>query len=262
MKNEHIDAGKVFDWGRTSDDYAKYRDIYPQAFYQKILNAGLCPVGGQVLDIGTGTGVLPRNLYQSGAYFTGTDIAANQIKQAKKLAVAENMKINFICTSAEDSNFSDNTFDTITACQCFFYFNHDVLAPKIYKMLKSGGRLAIFYMAWLPFEDKIAGESERLVLKYNPHWSGCKETRHPIEVPAVYQQYFELEQSEIFDLQVPFTHESWNGRMKACRGIGASLTDEEIVQFDEEHRALLNTIAPKEFEILHYTAMCILRVKK
>ena len=33
-----IDKGKPFDWGKTSDDYAKYRDIYPQEFYEYILN--------------------------------------------------------------------------------------------------------------------------------------------------------------------------------------------------------------------------------
>ena len=25
---QEIDKGKPFDWGKTSDDYAKYRDIY------------------------------------------------------------------------------------------------------------------------------------------------------------------------------------------------------------------------------------------
>lgn len=29
ITNEHIDGGKAFDWGRTSADYAKFRDIYP-----------------------------------------------------------------------------------------------------------------------------------------------------------------------------------------------------------------------------------------
>lgn len=32
IQNENIDHGKAFDWGRTSSDYAKYRDIYPQEF--------------------------------------------------------------------------------------------------------------------------------------------------------------------------------------------------------------------------------------
>ena len=29
IKKAEIDNGRGFDWGRTSQDYAKYRDIYP-----------------------------------------------------------------------------------------------------------------------------------------------------------------------------------------------------------------------------------------
>ena len=35
--NKNIDGGKAFDWGKTSKDYAKFRDIYPQKFYNKII---------------------------------------------------------------------------------------------------------------------------------------------------------------------------------------------------------------------------------
>lgn len=38
QKLNNIDGGKPFDWGQTSQDYAKYRDIYPEVFYQRILN--------------------------------------------------------------------------------------------------------------------------------------------------------------------------------------------------------------------------------
>ena len=85
----YIDDGKNFDWGKTSEDYAKYRDIYPDEFYQYILKLGLCKDGQRVLDIGTGTGVLPRNMYGYGAKWTGTDIAENQIEQAKKTCCKE-----------------------------------------------------------------------------------------------------------------------------------------------------------------------------
>lgn len=137
-----------------------------------------------------------------------------------------------------------------------------MLAPKISKILKEDGRLAVFYMAWLPFEDEIAKASESLILKYNPEWSGCKETRHPIDIPDIYDRYFDLEISETFDISVPFTRESWNGRMKACRGIGASLPENEIASFEQEHLELLEKIAPEQFSILHYAAMTILKPKK
>ena len=50
---QNIDKGNPFDWGKTSEDYAKYRDIYPQEFYDYILALGLCKNGQKVLDIDT-----------------------------------------------------------------------------------------------------------------------------------------------------------------------------------------------------------------
>ena len=83
--NRAIDSGTPFDWGKASLDYAKFRDIYPKEFYQKIVDRKLCLDGQAVLDIGTGTGVLPRKMYQYGAKWTAADISENQIGQAKIL---------------------------------------------------------------------------------------------------------------------------------------------------------------------------------
>lgn len=261
MQLEKIDHGMGFDWGKTSRDYAKYRDIYPEEFYQYLQKQGIGGKGQRVLDIGTGTGVLPRRMYPWGGRFVGVDVAENQIAEAEKLARQGGMDIEFLCSPAEDLAFPDGTFDCVTACQCFAYFDHEILAPKLYRMLKSGGRLAVLYMAWLPEEDEVAGQSEALVLRYNPAWTGCGETRRPIPIPPVYGKYFELEQRAQFDVEVPFTRQGWNGRIKACRGIGASLSAEESDRFEEEHGALLQRIAPPEFSVLHYVAAAILRKK-
>ena len=178
--------------------------------------------GQKVLDVGTGTGVLPRNLYEFGA---------------------------------------DCSFDVITACQCFWYFNYDVVSPAFARMLKPDGWLVLLYMAWLPCEDKIAGASEKLVLKYSPFWSGAGETKKTIPVPERLLKDFKLVFHEEFDLKVPFTRESWNGRMKACRGVGASLSLEQVKAWEKEHRALLERIAPEKFEILHYGAIAGLQIR-
>lgn len=78
IHDQRIDAGRAFDWGRVSVDYARYRDIYPEIFYEKIAARSLCTEGQQVLDLGTGTGVLPRNMYRYGAKWTGADISKEQ----------------------------------------------------------------------------------------------------------------------------------------------------------------------------------------
>ena len=261
ISDNRIDAGKAFDWGRTSEDYAKYRDIYPEKFYRRILDRGLCVRGQKVLDLGTGTGVLPRNLYRYGACWTGTDISPEQIRQARRLSEDAGMKIDFQAVSAEEMDFPEESFDVITACQCFWYFDHERVMPELARILKQDGKLLILYMAWLPFEDEIAGKSEELVLKYSPGWTGAGETRHPIGIPDAAYEYFELEEHEEYDVKVPFTRETWHGRMRACRSVGASLSGEELAKWEDEHRKLLDETAPEQFEVLHYAALAVLRKK-
>ncbi len=114
----YIDDGQTFDWGKTSEDYAKYRDIYP---------------------------------------------------------------------------------------------DHKITAPIFGRILKTGGKFLILYMGWLPFEDKIAGKSEEIILKYNPKWTGCGDTVHPVWVPNEYSEFFNLVSQEEFRVDVPFTREAWHG---------------------------------------------------
>ncbi len=259
ITDNRIDGGKAFDWGRTSAEYAKYRDIYPKEFYQKIIDRDLCTKGQKVLDLGTGTGVLPRNMYQYGATWMGTDISPEQIEQAKRLSEAEGLNIDFIAIPTENIDFPKESFDVITACQCFWYFDHERVMPKLAELLKQEGKLLILYMAWLPEEDDLAGKSEKIILKYSPSWSGAGEHRHPIWIPDCAYEYFELEDHEEYDLKVPFTRESWHGRMKASRGVGASLNQQELAKWDAEHKKMLEENAPESFEILHYAALSVLR---
>ena len=102
---------------------------------------------------------------------------------------------------------------------------------------------------------------EKLVLQYNPKWSGAGETKHPISVAPELLEYFDLTYHEEYELDVSFTRTSWNGRMKACRGIGASLTPEEIAAWEKEHLQLLERIAPETFLVRHYAAIAELRKK-
>lgn len=260
IRDKTIDNGKGFDWGKVSSEYAKYRDIYPKEFYQKILDLGLCKDGQRVLDLGTGTGVLPRNMYSYGAKWVGTDISEEQIQQAKKLSMG--MDIDYFVEATENLDFPEETFDVITACQCFFYFDHKNVMSNLYRMLKPGGKLLVLYMAWLPYEDNIAGKSEELVLKYNPKWSGAGETLRPIQIPDCYDLCFDVLYREEYPLNVHFSRDTWHGRMKACRGVGASLSEEESKNWETEHLKMLSETAPEEFDIKHYAALVELQARK
>jgi len=255
-----IDHGAAFDWGRVSENYAKFRDVYPPAFYDKIMELGLCVKGQQVLDLGTGTGVLPRNLYPYGAQFTGADISENQIAHAKRLSAEANMDIEYVVASAEDANFPDQSFDVVTACQCFHYFDKAAALPNIHRMLKPGGHFCILFMTPLPSDSEIVRRGEELVLQYNPAWTGGGVGRYtPPETPAWAKPLYEAANIVTFDLNVPFTRENWHGCMMTCRGISASFVSEETTAaFEQAHLAYLNTL-PDSFEIPHFVTMLNLR---
>jgi len=258
ITQSNVDHGKPFDFGKTSDAYAKYRDIYPESFYAKLFALGIGLPGQHILDLGTGTGVLPRAMAPSGAHFTGIDISPEQIAQAR--ALSQGMEIDYLVSPAEEIDFAPGTFDAITAVQCFWYFNRAVLLPKLHEMLKEHGQLAILNMAWLPHKSKIARQSEQIILKYNPAWTGKGMRKLPfLPKPRWAGPLFRVSHRVLYCEGLSFTRESWHGRMLACRGIGASsLPPEQIAAFEREHLAFLATL-PEEFTVPHQIVMLILQ---
>ncbi len=263
MQNPDIDAGRTFDWGMTSDDYAKYRDIYPSIVYDRLISLGIGVRGQRVLDLGTGTGVLPRNMYNYGAHFTGIDISDAQIRTARRLATEGGMDIDFKVVPVEQMHFPSDTFDAATACQCFIYFDKPRLFPVLSAVMKEGALLAIVSMNWLPGESAIAAESERIILRHNPEWTGGGMIRFPaVEPEWAKSANFIFTHGEAFDVELDFTRESWHGRMRACRGVGASLSGDKLKAFEDEHWAMLQNRAPERFTISHYPTILLMQNRK
>lgn len=63
---------------------------------------------------------------------------------------------------------------------------------------------------------------------------------------------FRVKQIVSYDEKIPFQLENWVGRIRVCRGIGASLTEDKIKAFDNEHRAVMQQAFGDSFEVLHH----------
>ena len=239
MKLNYIDDGNEFDFGKVSDEYAKYRDIYPKSMYDKLISFGIGKQGQNILDLGSGTAVLPINLYHTGANFTSTDISENQIAYGQKLAEQKGMNINFKVCSAENTGFEINHFDVVTAVQCFHYFDSEKAAKEIHRVLKSNGLFCKIFMDWLPHEDEKIMEMEQLVLKYNPHWKGGGFKQYQYSFPEWAKNRFDIDTIHSYNAILSFTKEQWLGRIKSCRGVGASLSPEKIQAFEDEYKNIL-----------------------
>ena len=244
MNIKDIDGGKAFDFGKTASAYATYRDIYPAELYERLRALGVAASGTAWLDIGTGTGVLPKNLYNPKASITGADISPEQIAFAKKEAEESGRDITYIAAPAEKMNLPSGNFDTITAAQCFLYFDREKMRGEIRRMIKPGGKFIKIFMDW-DYDDPVAAGSLRLVKEFNPGWNPGAGW-----LDDIYDDLFPGRKTETFYAGIPFTRESWHGRMCACRGTLASMDAETFGKWEKAHIDYLDTF-PESFTVKH-----------
>jgi SAM-dependent methyltransferase len=214
------------------------------------------------LDLGTGTGVLARAFAQQGASVCGIDISPGQIKAARKLAQEDFVNVDFQVAAAESVPYPDHSFDVITANQCWFYFDLPKTIAEVKRLLRPEGVLVTSHFSWLPRKDRVARASEELILRYNPQWSAADWPGIVPDFPLWAQKDFDRQGMFFFDEPVPFTHETWRGRIRASRGIGASLSPQEIERFDREHQHLLEGMVAKHFVVMHRIDAHVFSVKE
>lgn len=244
MNVQGVDKGNAFDFGRTSELYAKYRDIYPPELYDRLTALGVGQAGTCWLDLGTGTGVLPLNLVQNGAKIVGTDVSASQIDAAKAAAEAKNADVSFLVSPAETLPFADGSFDCVTAAQCFWYFEREKAIDEIRRVLRPNGLFVKIYLTY-SLRDPIARRSYRLVKRLNPDWSSGSTGYRD-----VYDHPFPNGKVQVMDCDLPFTRETWHGRMCACRGTLASMDETTFRIWDARHRKMLAKM-PESFTVRH-----------
>ena len=244
MERIIVDDGQKFDFGKTSKLYGKYRDIYPQSMYDRMHDLGIGRAGSRWLDLGTGTGVVPRTMAKYGAQIIATDISENQIIEAKALSTGMD-NIDYRVLPAEDIDYPRGYFDAVTACQCFWYFDPAVVVPKIRSMLKPGGIFLKVYMSYMK-EEPITQDSNSIVRRINGSWGGASPALKDLST-----HYFDDPHVEILEEDLPFTRETWHGRMLASRGVMASMDEEKLKAFDQEHMTMLNERYPEHFTVRH-----------
>ncbi len=254
MELQIIDKGQAFDFGKTSAAYAAFRDIYPGELYARLSALGVAASGSSWLDLGTGTGVLPKNLYHPDAQITGVGISEEQIAFAKAQAAQNNQNIRFFAASAEETGLPPHSYDAITAAQCFFYFNREKMKREIARLIKPGGIFIKIFMDWCE-SDPVAGPSVALVRQMNPAWrSGDAALRDMAD------DLFPGRVSESFFADLPFTRESWHGRMCACRGTLASMDPATFNQWETAHLRLLRQF-PESFTVRHQIMLSCFRFR-
>ncbi|HUT49434.1 MAG TPA: class I SAM-dependent methyltransferase [Alphaproteobacteria bacterium] len=234
-------------FGRTADDYRRHRAGFPDVFFERIAAHGVGTAGQSLLDLGTGTGTLARGFALRGAAVTGLDPSDDMLTQARALDAEAGITVGYVTAKAEATGLDDAAFDSVTAGQCWHWFDRPRAAAECRRILKPGGALAIAHFDWLALPGNVVEATETLIRQHNRGWTMWGST-------GIYRDWltdmavagFEALESFSFDVAVPYSQEAWRGRIRASAGVGASLVDAAVARFDEAHAALLETRFPDE----------------
>jgi SAM-dependent methyltransferase len=255
-----LDGGRAIDWSLTSGDYAAHRPGPPARLYDLLQALGIGLPGQRLLDLGTGTGLVAREFARRGAQVSGTDIAPGQVAAAREAAAAEGVAVDFRVAAAEACPFDAASFEVAVASQCWMYFDVERTVAALRRVLAPGGVLVTTHFSWLPRADRVAAASEALVLRSNPAWQGKDWSGAVPAEPAWAAGRASVEAMFWFDTDVVFTHASWRGRMRACRGVAATLPADEVAAFDRALAAWLDAEVPASFTVRHRVDAHVLKL--
>ena len=241
------------DFGLTAQDYAQHRAGFPESFFERLAALGIGNQGQHVLDLGTGTGTLARGFAKRGCKVMGLDPAEKLLAKAEALDASEGVSMEYRVGYAEDTGLPGQSFDVVTAGQCWHWFDRPRAAAEITRLLRPDGRLVIAHFDWIPLPGNIVRATEELIEPHNRKWDmGWGMGIHPQWLRDLGEAHYREIETFSYDINVPYTPEAWRGRIRASAGVGGTLSPEEVERFDAEHAVLLAQRYPgNRLEIPH-----------
>ena len=161
----HRAAAVGFD--RAAGAYERGRAGYPAAAVETILAATDAAPGRTLLELGAGTGKLTRELVGSGARV----IALEPVAGMRHILTRTAPEAEPLDAVAEAIPLADASVDAVVAAQAFHWFDPEVAAAQVARVLAPGGAVALIWnrrderVAWVRelsrILDGLAGDAPR-----------------------------------------------------------------------------------------------------
>ncbi|MFD5327783.1 class I SAM-dependent methyltransferase [Streptomyces sp. NPDC127092] len=133
-------------FGADAERYDRARPRYPEPMVEQIVKKSS---GREVLDVGTGTGIVARQFQKAGCRVIGVD-------PDERLAdVARQFGLEVDVATFEDWEPAGRQFDSVVAAQAWHWVDPVAGAAKAARILCPGGRLAAFWNVF-QFPDEVA----------------------------------------------------------------------------------------------------------
>jgi ubiquinone/menaquinone biosynthesis C-methylase UbiE len=127
----------------VADTYDHHYDHHRGKKYHTHLSSHLMkalPEGGNLLDIGCGTGLFVEKYIRNGGSGTGLDISEGMVAKARRRCP----DCEFLVGTGEKLPFADNSFNAVSSVLVFSYVKDPAaMLSEVYRVLEPGGSVAL-----------------------------------------------------------------------------------------------------------------------
>ncbi|GAB3768412.1 class I SAM-dependent methyltransferase [Microlunatus parietis] len=143
----------------AGEDYARYRDGYPDAMLDEIVGVAGATGDGVLLDLACGTGQVAIPMARRFRTVWAVDQEPDMIKVGAAEAARAGVEIRWTCSSAERLSITDGDLELITVANAFHRLDRRAVARSARGWLRPGGALVIMGSGRIPGEPLPDWES-------------------------------------------------------------------------------------------------------
>lgn len=150
--------------GRVAD-YERGRPGYPEALFDRLVDATGLAAGATVADLGAGTGISSAPLLRRGLQVVAIEPnAAMRAAAARRLGLTAGFRV--VDGTAEATGLPAASIALVLAAQAFHWFDADLARAELRRILRPGGSVALVWNARKARGRPFLEAYERLLLDF------------------------------------------------------------------------------------------------
>ncbi|WHX98417.1 class I SAM-dependent methyltransferase [Neobacillus sp. DY30] len=150
--------------------YSKARPSYPNEYIDYLLSVKFLNKASRVADIGSGTGILTRQLLERGISVIAVEPNDDMRTIAEK-HLQQFEHFTSINGSAEETTLPDKSVDLVIAAQALHWFDQEKFKLECNRIMKQDAKVALVWNS-RDFSSPLIKENAEIFKKYCPNFYG------------------------------------------------------------------------------------------
>ncbi|MBK1812214.1 class I SAM-dependent methyltransferase [Clostridium sp. YIM B02505] len=159
---------KRLTFNEDASNYEKWRPTYCEELFEDILQYSGLSKGKNALEVGIGTGQATTPFLNAGYNVTAVELG-HKLAEFSKEKFKQYKNFKLYNTSFEEFQCDDNSIDLLYSATAFHWIPDSIGYPKVLRLLKDNGTLALFWNKPAPAEESYSSHLE-IQKVYEKYW--------------------------------------------------------------------------------------------